>query len=116
MNAKSDFVYSLVSGLKSRGIPINGVGLQCHFNLNGFDTVGMSANMGRIEALGLNISITELDISTSSTTANLNAQKENYQSLMNLCLRHPRCKTFMTWGVDDAQSWLGAAAVPLLFN
>ena len=113
---KSTGVYNLVSGLKSRGIPINGVGLQCHFSLNGFDTASMSANMSRLEALGLNISITELDITTSNTTANLAAQAANYKSMMDLCLRHPRCKTFMAWGVNDAQSWKGASAVALLFT
>jgi endo-1,4-beta-xylanase len=30
MNAKSDGVYSLVKGLKARGVPIDGVGLQMH--------------------------------------------------------------------------------------
>ncbi len=116
MNSKSNALYTLVSGLVKRGVPITGVGLQCHFSLNGFDTASIGQNMSRFEALGMNISITELDISTSNTTANLNAQGANYQALMSLCLRHPRCKTFMTWGVDDAQSWLGAAAVPLLFD
>ncbi len=113
---KSTGVYNLVSGLKSRGIPINGVGLQSHFSLNGFDTASIGANMSRIEALGLNISITELDITTSNTTANLNTQKANYKALMTLCLSHPRCKTFITWGVNDAQSWRGANSVALLFT
>ncbi len=116
MNAKSNYVYNLVSGLKSRGIPIHGVGLQCHFSLNSFDTVSMDANMRRIEALGLGVSITELDITTSNTAANLATQKANYKAMMALCLRHPGCKTFITWGVNDAQSWRGAGAVPLLFT
>ena len=116
VNTKSTFIYNMVSGLKTRGIPISGVGLQCHFSLNSFDTASIGANMTRLEALGLNISITELDITTSNTTANLNTQKANYQAMMALCVRHPRCKTFITWGVNDAQSWRGANAVALLFT
>ena len=116
MNTKSNYIYTMVQGLKTRGIPINGVGLQCHFNLGGFDTASIGANMKRIETLGLGISITELDITTSGSTANLDAQKAAYKSMMALCLRHPGCKTFITWGVNDAQSWRGAGAVPLLFT
>jgi len=106
--AKSNAVYNLVSGLQSRGIPINGVGLQCHFSLNGFDTAALSTNMKRIAALGLNISITELDIRipTPATTAQLDAQKQNYKAMLAVCLSNPNCKTFMTWGFTDASSWV----------
>lgn len=103
-------VYNLVSGLKSRGIPINGVGLQCH--LTTWDTASIGANMTQIEALGLNVSITEFDDPTTDSTK----QKTDYQSMVTLCLRHPRCKTFMTWGVNDNQSWLGGGKAPLLFT
>jgi len=116
MNAKSNYVYTLVSGLKSRGVPINGVGLQSHFT-NTVDTANIARNMSRIEALGLNVSITELDIGIASTSqANLDAQKAAYKAYMTLCLRHPGCKTFITWGLNDAGSWRGAAVAPLLFT
>ena len=107
---KSTGVYNLVSGLKSRGIPINGVGLQCH--LSTWDTASIGANMTRIEALGLNVSITEFDDPQTDSTK----QKADYTAMVSLCLRHPRCKTFMTWGLNDAQSWLGAGKTPLLFT
>jgi endo-1,4-beta-xylanase len=114
--AKSNFVYALVSGLVSRGIPINGVGWQCH--LTQFDTNGMDTNMTRLGALGLTVSITEMDdpISSATDTGQLSLQKSNYQAMMTMCLRHPNCKTFITWGVNDNQSWLGAAKAPLLYT
>ena len=107
---KSTGVYNLVSGLKTRGIPINGVGLQCH--LTTWDTTSIGANISRIEALGLNVSITEFDDPTTDSTL----QKKDYQSMVTMCLNHPRCRTFMAWGLNDAQSWLGAGRTPLLFT
>jgi endo-1,4-beta-xylanase len=116
MNSKSQNVYDLVSGLKQRGAPIHIVGLQAHFNLTDHDTAAIGQNMRRLAALGYLISFTEIDIQTSNTTANLETQKAKYKALMALCLSVPACKTFMAWGLNDAQSWRGANAVALLFT
>jgi endo-1,4-beta-xylanase len=116
MNAKSQNIYDLVSGLKQRGIPIHGVGLQCHFNAGNVDTAAIGQNMRRLAALGLRISLTEIDIQTTNTTTNLETQAANYKALMAVCLSVPACKTFYAWGVNDAQSWRGANAVALLLT
>ncbi len=116
-NSKSKNVYDLVKGLKQRGVPIHGIGLQSHLSGN-FDTAAIGNNMRRLAALGLRISITELDIPNSGTvdSAKLALQKQRYKSLMALCLSVPQCKTFMVWGLNDNQSWLGASSQALLFN
>jgi hypothetical protein len=116
MNNKSQNVYDLVSGLKARGAPIHGVGLQCHFNLTDHDTAAIGQNMRRLAALGFVISMTEIDIQTSNTVQNLETQKARYKALAKLCLDVPACKSFYAWGVNDAQSWRGANAVALLFT
>ena len=116
MNSKSTNVYDLVSGLKARGIPIHGVGLQSHFSLTDHDTATMGQNMRRLAALGFTLSITELDIQTTNTTDNLNAQKDSYKALMKLCLSIPACRVFTAWGLNDNQSWRGASAVALLYT
>ena len=61
INAKSNRLYSLVSGLKSQGVPIDGVGFQVHSNLDGLPG-DFVANMQRFAALGLDIAITEADV------------------------------------------------------
>jgi endo-1,4-beta-xylanase len=116
MNNKSQNVYDLVSGLKQRGAPIHIVGLQAHFNLTDHDTAAIGQNMRRLAALGFLISFTEIDIQTSNSTTNLETQKDKYKALMALCLSVPACKSYMAWGVNDAQSWRGANAVALLFT
>jgi endo-1,4-beta-xylanase len=121
-NSKSKNIYDLVKGLKERGAPIHGVGLQCHFNVGQIDTATMGANMRRIAALGLDISLTEIDIQIASsgtpTTTQLETQKENYKAVAALCLSVPRCKSFFVWGLNDNQSWRRpqASTAPLLFT
>ncbi len=116
MNNKSTNVYDLVTGLKNRGAPIHGVGLQCHFTLNDHDTAAIGQNMRRLAALGFVISLTEIDIQTSNSTQNWETQKARYKGLMRLCLSIPACKSYYAWGVNDAQSWRGANATALLFT
>jgi endo-1,4-beta-xylanase len=116
MNNKSTNVYDLVTGLKSRGAPIHGVGLQCHFSLTDHDTTTIGQNMRRLAALGFTISMTEIDISASTSTQNLESQKARYKALAKLCLDVPACKSFYAWGVNDNQSWRGANAAALLFS
>jgi len=108
---KSDAVYNLVSELLRSGVPIHGVGMQCHFE-NGWrlnqETVD---NVSRIEALGLQWQATETDVrmwldGQPATTEQLANQALAYGDLTNLCLSHPGCAGLLFWGVSDAHSWI----------
>jgi hypothetical protein len=74
----------------------------------GWNATEMAANLQRLAALGLRISLTEVDIRipVPTDTAHVAEQKREYQTLMSICLAQPNCKTFVTWGVNDAQSWI----------
>jgi endo-1,4-beta-xylanase len=122
MNNKSQNVYDLMVRFKDLGIPIHGVGLQCHFNNGTLDTAAMGQNMRRLAALGLTISLTEIDIqignSGTPTTQQLETQKQNYKRITSLCLSIPACRSLYAWGVNDNQSWRTptASTAPLLFT
>lgn len=60
---KSDAVYAMVKGFKERGVPIDGVGLQLHIERLDYDSEPVRANIARLTALGLQVHITELDVS-----------------------------------------------------
>ena len=62
--AKSDYVYNMVKGMLARGVPINGVGLQMHTGPADASpsAAQVAANMQRLEALGLNVVISEMDV------------------------------------------------------
>ncbi|MDB5106461.1 MAG: glycoside hydrolase family 10 [Fibrobacteres bacterium] len=109
MGGKSDRIYALMKGMKDRGVPIHGVGLQCHFAASkSFSATDIDKNMKRLGALGLRVSITELDfrVTLPADSAGLAIQRDNYALLLNACLANPNCKSFLTWGFTDAYSWV----------
>lgn len=113
LGAKSDAVYNLVKGMLSRGVPVNGVGLQMHLDLNSAPSqADMSSNMARLAALGLEVHITEMDVrlpvdsNGNASAAALASQAAIYQSVMSACQAAPNCTAFLTWGISDAYSWI----------
>lgn len=81
---KSDLMYNMTKGMLARGIPIDGVGLQMHLK-SGYsaDMVeGIRENMKRLGALGLEVHVTELDISIDgdATDKALEEQVSGYLS------------------------------------
>ena len=63
MNRKSDAIYAMVKDFRQRGVPIDGVGLQLHISRLDFDSNAVAANIGRLTKLGVQVHITELDVS-----------------------------------------------------
>lgn len=61
--SKSDAIYTLVSRLVQRGVPIHGLGLQMHVSTDRNPSPKeIAANMARMDRLGLEVHITELDV------------------------------------------------------
>jgi endo-1,4-beta-xylanase len=109
MGGKADRIFALVKGMKEKGVPIHGVGLQCHFASGAaFAVDDIDKNIKRLGALGLRVSVTELDfrMKLPADSAARAVQKDNYYRLLKTCLANPNCKTFLTWGFTDAYSWV----------
>jgi len=116
MNAKSDAVYNLLKGMKQRGIPVHGVGLQCHFKSQySVSIADISRNIQRLTDLGLEVHITEFDYGITGTSQE-QQQATFYSSLFQACLQSPACKSFETWGFTDKHTWLGSDELPLPFD
>jgi len=64
LNVRLDSMIALLSGLKSRGIPVSGVGMQMHINIAA-DTAGISEALRRLASTGLMVHIAELDLSVN---------------------------------------------------
>jgi endo-1,4-beta-xylanase len=106
INAKSTGIYNMVADFKNRGVPIDCVGFQSH--LSNSVPGDYQANLQRFAALGVDVQITELDISGSNQAA-------VYGSVTRSCLAVPRCTGITVWGIRDSDSWR-TGENPLLFD
>ena len=114
---KADALYSLVKGMLSRGVPIDGVGFQLHVQHTYSSFDGVAENMARLAALGLQVHITELDVKCPSDgNCDLDQQAHVYRELLRVCLAQPACTNFESWGFTDKYTWVGASNRPLPFD
>ncbi|WP_129787010.1 endo-1,4-beta-xylanase [Promicromonospora panici] len=109
-HAKTQAVYNLVRDFKARGVPIDCVGLQSHFNPQSPVPGNYQTTLSSFAALGVDVQITELDIEGSGT-----AQADNYRRVVQACMAVSRCTGISVWGVRDTDSWR-ASGTPLLFD
>src|SRR5205085_511623 len=107
LGAKSDFMYAMVTDLLARGVPIDGIGLQFHVTAaHPPDLNAVRANMERFAALGLDIFITELDVSIEGTSADqLQLQATLYADIVGTCLAVPACRSVTVFGFSDRYAW-----------
>ena len=114
--AKSLAFYNLAVSLKEKGIPIHGVGLQCHFSVGEVDGVKLNRTIKRFAEAGLLCIITELDMGIPSTTAaNKEEQARMYRMLTDIVLKNDNCPSMVIWGIKDNDSWRSGSN-PLLYD
>ena len=109
-HAKTQAVYNMVRDFKSRGVPIDCVGFQAHFNSGNPVPSNYHTTLGNFAALGVDVQITELDIEGSG-----NSQGEQFRGIVQACLSVARCTGITVWGVKDTDSWR-SYGTPLLFD
>nr|QFX68256.1 s-CbXyn10C [synthetic construct] len=131
ISKKRDFIYNMVKNLKSKGIPIHGIGMQCHINVNWPSVSEIENSIKLFSSIpGIEIHITELDMSLYNYGSSenystppqdlLQKQAQKYKELFTMLKKYTnvvKCVTF--WGLKDDYSWLrsfnGKNDWPLLF-
>ncbi|MBD2012803.1 endo-1,4-beta-xylanase [Microcoleus sp. FACHB-53] len=125
INQKSDGVYTLVSGLLQRGVPIDGIGFQSHLGLSYLPRLdSLAQNFDRFNQLGLEVQFTELDMKIQdgkgSLEERLAKQAKAYSDLLKVCLQAKKCTALITWGFTDRYTWIadvtGEVEAPLIFD
>jgi endo-1,4-beta-xylanase len=108
MNAKSDGIYNLIRTLKKQGVPIDGIGWQMHVE-NGFRIEPQHyENAKRLAVLGLELSITEMDVRLKlpASAEELQKQADAYRDVADFCVAESACKAILIWGFTDKYSWI----------
>lgn len=132
--AKRDKIYSLVKSLIERDVPIHGIGLQAHWNLEHPTLDHIREAIERYASLGVKLHITELDVSvfahedrrtdlTAPTSEMLERQAERYGAFFKLFKEYSEHLSSVTfWGAADDYTWLdhfpvrGRKNWPFLFD
>lgn len=146
--ARREAIYQLLKKLLAKGIPIDGVGLQCHINIQPSTNPNHQSYHQTIEnlekaiqmyaSLGLDVQITELDISAyvageadnkedfytveTFSPALQALQAERFKALFAMFRRNSKAISNVTfWGVADDSTWLsefgfGRQDFPMLFD
>ncbi|KAI0350645.1 endo-1,4-beta xylanase [Trametes cingulata] len=108
IGAKSTALKNLIKWLKSENVPIDGVGLQSHFEVGGVPPT-LQQNMEEFVALGLEVAITELDIRFTSLppdAAGIAQQKKDYETVVAACNAVEKCVGVTVWDFTDKYSWI----------
>lgn len=131
---KTTNLLAMLDGMKTRGVPITGVGFQMHVLLDWPSVSTIEAAMKAVADRGLKVKISEFDVRvnnpynssapvyTSLTPAAAALQKERYRQIVASYMKvvPPAQRAGITiWGVWDTDSWLNTADSPdwpLLFD
>ena len=120
--AKSQRLYNLVKRMKEAGVPVDGIGMQGHYNVYGPSMEEVDAAITKYAELVDNIHVTELDIRINEDmggalrfrqgNANVSSweqtlQQDQYTKLFKVLRKHKDVvKSVTFWNVADADSWL----------
>jgi endo-1,4-beta-xylanase len=137
--AKRDKIHKMVKQLIDAKVPIHGVGLQGHWNINDPSEKNLRESLKMFSSLGVAIQITELDVSVYPSepgrrekkveesdvfTAEMEQKQiEKYKMAFGIFREFKSSITGVTfWNVTDKRSWLdnfpvrGRKNYPLLFD
>ena len=130
--AKSQRIYNLVKRMKDAGVPIDGIGMQAHYNVYGPSMKDVDNAIKLYSTVVKHIHLTELDIRVNEDMGGglrfnqgqaqvadweKTLQQDQYVNLFKVLRKHKDvidCVTF--WNVSDKDSWLGTNNYPLLFD
>lgn len=101
-------VISLLEGLKKRDVPVQGVGLQSHLSAgldDQFDEAILAWFFQHATDLGLEIMITELDVTDKGVAADIALRDRRvaatYRRFLDIALSYPAVKGVLVWGLTD---------------
>jgi len=110
-----DKMYATVQDLRSRGVPIDVVGMQMHLLLPWNSQIlpkksAVIETMRRFAELGVDIYVTEFDVNLEARQGTRqekwDLEAAVYRDMVEACVESGVCKSFATWGISDSTSWL----------
>lgn len=101
---------SLVHTMLENGAPIDGLGVQGHFGAS-VDPFEVSMILDTLATFGLEIKVTEFDMSVGALNVTEEDQAKHYALAMRTCFAHPGVDGFLFWGFWDNRIWKDKAGL-----
>lgn len=120
IDQKQNAIMKVVKELAELGL-IDGIGMQSHLDVDYPSVESYTRTLERFSKLGLEVQITELDVTTSgSDEASFRKQGEYYDKLFQIISMYEKLGStnitgLTVWGVSDIYSWR-SSQYPLLFD
>ena len=129
-NGKRERIYNMVKKMKEAGVPIDGIGMQGHYNIYFPDEDQLEKAITRFKELVNHINITELDLRMNNESGGqlmfsrgeakpqpaymATLQNDQYARLFKVFRKHADVIDNVTfWNLGDRDSWLGVNNHPL---
>jgi endo-1,4-beta-xylanase len=103
----------LLRRMRAAGTPVDAVGIQGHLRAVGgppLSAAKLRRFLAEIAAMGLDIEITELDVTDEGAPAAIAARDrlvaDAYRRFLDAVLDEPAVKMIVTWGLSDRYSWI----------
>ena len=130
---KRERIYNMVKKMKDAGVPIDGIGMQGHYNIYFPDEEQLDKTISRFSEIVNTIHITELDLRTNTESGGQlmfargeakpqapyiqTLQEDQYNRLFRIFRKHKDViKNVTFWNLSDKDSWLGVNNHPLPFD
>ena len=132
-NGKRERIYNMVKKMKEAGVPIDGIGMQGHYNIYFPEEDQLEKAITRFKEIVNIIHITELDLRTNTESGGQlmfsrgeakpqapyigTLQEDQYARLFKIFRKHKDViKNVTFWNLSDKDSWLGVNNHPLPFD
>ena len=132
-NGKRERIYNMVKKMKDAGVPIDGIGMQGHYNIYFPDEEQLEKAINRFKEIVNIIHITELDLRTNTESGGQlrfargeakpqapyigTLQEDQYARLFKVFRKYKDViKNVTFWNLSDKDSWLGVNNHPLPFD
>ena len=132
-NGKRERIYTMVKKMKDAGVPIDGIGMQGHYNIYFPEEDQLEKAINRFKEIVNIIHITELDLRTNTESGGQlrfsrgeakpqapyigTLQEDQYARLFKIFRKHKDViKNVTFWNLSDKDSWLGVNNHPLPFD
>jgi len=109
---KRQAVLMLLRRLKTRGVPVDALGIQSHLTAGSATACGpgLMAFLREARAMDLQVFLSELDMNDRQLPADIEVRDtgvaETYSRYLDMVLAEPAVTVLLTWGITDKYCWL----------